>query len=59
MRTLTIALLLTVFASRPAFGAEPVATPDKSPAKTYRNPLLPDREIADPFVLRVEGKYYL
>ena len=30
-----------------------------APAKTYRNPLLPDREIADPFVLRVDGKYYL
>jgi xylan 1,4-beta-xylosidase len=28
-------------------------------AKTYRNPLLPDREIADPFVLRVGKKYYL
>src|SRR3954470_6851771 len=27
--------------------------------KTYRNPLLPDREIADPDVIRVDGKYYL
>ncbi len=27
--------------------------------KTYQNPLLPDKEIADPFVLRFEGKYYL
>jgi beta-xylosidase len=30
-----------------------------APAKTYRNPLLPEREIADPFVLRLDGKYYL
>jgi xylan 1,4-beta-xylosidase len=34
-------------------------TPAAAPAKTYRNPLLPEREIADPFVLRVDGKYYL
>ena len=59
MRTLTIALLLAVIASLPAVGAEPAATPDKAPSKTYRNPLLPDREIADPFVLRVDGRYYL
>jgi beta-xylosidase len=59
MRTLAITLLLAVFASRPAAGAEPAATPDKAPARTYRNPLLPDREIADPFVLRVDRKYYL
>ena len=59
MRTLTIALLLAAFASRPAVGAQPATTPATTPAKTYRNPLLPDREIADPFVLRVDGKYYL
>jgi len=29
------------------------------PARTYRNPLLPERVIADPFVLRLDGKYYL
>ena len=33
--------------------------PPTRSAKTYRNPLLPDREIADPFVLRLDGKYYL
>jgi beta-xylosidase len=27
--------------------------------KTYHNPLLPDRELADPFVLRLDDKYYL
>ena len=35
----------------------PAASP--TPAHTYRNPLLPDRELADPDVLRVDGKYYL
>ncbi|PWU12863.1 MAG: glycosidase [Verrucomicrobia bacterium] len=29
------------------------------PAKTYRNPLLDGREMADPHVIRVDGKYYL
>jgi beta-xylosidase len=28
-------------------------------AKTYRNPLLPQREMADPDVIRVEGHYFL
>ena len=36
---------------------QPAAAP--AAAKTYRNPLLPDREMADPFVLRVDSKYYL
>src|ERR1035441_7848097 len=31
----------------------------QAPTRTYRNPLLPEREIADPFVLRVDEKYYL
>jgi beta-xylosidase len=48
-------LVLAALANGLAVGAESAATP----AKTYRNPLLPDREIADPFVLRVDGKYYL
>ena len=39
--------------------AEQVTASKQAPAKTYRNPLLPEREIADPFVLRVDGKYYL
>jgi xylan 1,4-beta-xylosidase len=37
----------------------PAAPTNSSPARTYRNPLLPEREIADPFVLRVDKKYYL
>ena len=52
-------LVLAALANSLAVGAESVTTTDKPPAKTYRNPLLPDREIADPFVLRVDGKYYL
>ena len=43
-----IALLLATLASYTAVGAEPATTPAKPPAKTYRNPLLPDREIANP-----------
>ena len=52
-------LLLGVLASPPAKGAEEATAPAKAAAKTYRNPLLPDLDIADPFVLRLEGKYYL
>lgn len=37
----------------------PAAQPAPLPARTYRNPLLPERELADPDVIRVEGKYYL
>src|SRR5207249_400673 len=29
------------------------------PDKTYRNPLMPERGMADPDVIRVDGKYYL
>ena len=60
MRRLTTALLLSALAICPLClqrtGSLP---PPSAPAKTYRNPLLPDREIADPFVLRLDGKYYL
>src|ERR1035441_8792345 len=52
-------LALAALATFLAAGAEPASTSTNAPVKTYRNPLLPDREIADPFVLRVEGKYYL
>ena len=37
-----------------------VACAANGPAKkTYRNPLLPERNLADPDVIRVDGKYYL
>jgi len=58
MRTLAAALILAL-AAVPATGAEPGTAGTRPPARTYRNPLLPDREMADPFVLRVDGKYYL
>ncbi len=35
------------------------STPIAKPARTYRNPLMPDREMADPHVIRVDGVYYL
>ena len=57
--TLTSALLLAALLIRPGLCAEPATAPAKAPPRTYRNPLLPDIEIADPFVLRVDGKYYL
>ena len=28
-------------------------------AATYRNPIMPERELADPHVINVDGKYYL
>jgi beta-xylosidase len=59
MKTLMTVLFMVALASCCAVGAEPATPPATAPAKTYRNPLLPDREIADPFVLRVDGKYYL
>jgi xylan 1,4-beta-xylosidase len=57
--TLTITLLLGALLIQLGVGAEPAAAPAKARSRTYRNPLLPDREIADPFVLRVDNKYYL
>jgi beta-xylosidase len=39
-------------------GAPPVSAKTQS-AATYRNPLMPEREVADPHVIRVDGKYYL
>jgi beta-xylosidase len=37
----------------------PVARAADSAVKTYRNPLMPEQSMADPHVIRVEGKYYL
>lgn len=54
MKTVLLLAALAICPCAPAAQATAAA-----PAKTYRNPLLPDREIADPFVLRVDGKYYL
>jgi xylan 1,4-beta-xylosidase len=55
----TAALLLATIALASAAPPEPAASATRAQAKTYRNPLLADREIADPFVLRVDKKYYL
>src|SRR6266545_3481277 len=41
----------------PTEGAESPSS--KAAAKTYRNPLLPDVVMADPHIIRVDGKYYL
>jgi beta-xylosidase len=56
---MTTVLVLTTLAICPFVWAEQVTATKQAPAKTYRNPLLPEREIADPFVLRMDGKYYL
>ncbi len=59
MKTLKTFLVLATLALC-AFGRESLATAQvPAPASTYRNPLLPEREIADPFVLRFNGQYYL
>lgn len=50
---------LTVFAAA-TLGRGEVSPTNSSPSGgTYRNPLLPDRDLADPHVIRVKGKYYL
>ena len=56
---MTTILLLAVLLIRPGLCAESATAPPKAPPRTYHNPLLPDIEIADPFVPRVDGKYYL
>src|ERR1035437_4008514 len=59
MRIMTTVLVLAALAIFPAARAAQDPAGARTPAQTYRNPLLPEREIADPFVLRAEGKYYL
>jgi beta-xylosidase len=59
MRSVTTVLVLAALAICPSVRAAQATATNQAPAKTYRNPLLPEREIADPFVLRVDGKYYL
>lgn len=59
MRSLTTALLLSALAIGLSGCTEQQPATAPAPTNTYRNPLLPDREIADPFVLRVDGEYYL
>ena len=59
MKAMLTVLALAVLATYPAARADSATAPSPGTAKTYRNPLLPDWEIADPFVLRVEAKYYL
>ena len=59
MKTKITVLVLAALAICPSARAAQVSAAARAPAKTYRNPLLPDREMADPFVLRADGKYYL
>ncbi|HVM47156.1 MAG TPA: glycoside hydrolase family 43 protein [Candidatus Acidoferrum sp.] len=59
MNTKKVAPLLAALAAGISAHAQPVAPTTAAPARTYRNPLLPDWEIADPFVLRLDSKYYL
>jgi beta-xylosidase len=56
MRLPIIAVVLLTLASPPQAVLRAADSPSTG---TYRNPLLPDREIADPDVIRVDGKYYL
>src|ERR1035438_1060724 len=59
MRAMPIVLVIATLIICPSVRAAQETATNQIPARTYRNPLLPDREIADPFVLRVDGKYYL
>ena len=51
--TISFWAAITIFSSAAIHGAQPPTQ------RSYRNPLLPDHEIADPDVIRVDGKYYL
>ena len=55
MKLMTTILILAGLAALPSARAAQT----NAAARTYRNPLMPDRELADPFVLRLNGKYYL
>jgi len=59
MKILTTVLGLMMLAACSPPDAPQPASGGPAQAKTYRNPLLPEREIADPFVLRVDKTYYL
>src|SRR5262245_26673955 len=53
-------LVVLLFAFLPPAKAQtPSSAPPPKPSHTYRNPLLPEIEIADPDVIRVDSKYYL
>src|SRR3954470_22713298 len=52
--TLTLILALLASTIAPALMSADAVKP-----ATYRNPLLPEREMADPDVIRVNGTYYL
>jgi xylan 1,4-beta-xylosidase len=52
-------LLAAMWVGCPFLRAEQIVPHTNAPAKTYHNPLLPDREVADPQVIRANGKYYL
>jgi len=59
MKALTLALAAVALAIYPSARAQQAPSPAPASARTYRNPLLPERQIADPFVLRVDKQYYL
>ena len=59
MRTTVLGLLFCLPAVFPSEAAQDVDTTASNTHKTYRNPLLAEVEMADPHVIRVDGRYYL
>ena len=59
MRLKLTGLIWLALALGPALRAQPATAHTNCPPNTYRNPLLPDREFADPQAIRVDGTYYL
>ena len=55
--SLSLWILLCLSFWAPTQGAE--STSPSQPRKTYRNPLLPEVVMADPHVIRMDGRYYL
>ncbi len=56
---LLVSVLATLNTPLLSGGQSPPGTSVIRSARTYRNPLLPDRRMADPHVIRVGGKFYL
>jgi beta-xylosidase len=59
LQLLPVLTALLVLNPSGVLAASPATTSTNPPARTYRNPLLPEVVMADPHVIRVDGQYHL